>query len=378
VSVRYCRSCAAKTEGRPANHFERQQGEVEKDERTWPQRARQPVENYDDEGTPRVQVQRAAPVKDDDPWQSLDESVPRAKRVGSKTRTSARHRAFQIEEEDADEAAAARVQRSLIISLLVGIPILLAAVGGIIVLSIFSNASSDEAGVAQSRGSNSEPRHRPPHESASSSPELVPSVSASPPVSSRSSRPAVVIQERPLRPPKVLPIQDALEFPDDPGKLPFEMDPLLVNTRQAKVYLSDLQEQAWREGPENWNFGKNGELGDGRRIVVNKGEIPKGLSMHPPDTNYTRVCYVLGKQARGLFGAAAFSEDEQLAPKSTRFLIIGDGNILWRADLDAKGQLNEFAIDVSNVAILELRVILHNPPCTGSHAVWVDPFVRTK
>ncbi len=62
-----------------------------------------------------------------------------------------------------------------------------------------------------------------------------------------------------------------------------------------------------------------------------KGTVyPKALAICPSSTAYTRVCYVLGQKARSLSGAVAFlDKDEGVSP--VRFLVLGDGNVLWRS-----------------------------------------------
>src|SRR5262249_16725610 len=125
------------------------------------------------------------------------------------------------------------------------------------------------------------------------------------------------------------------ERADPPRQRPFNVDPALANPSK-KVFLSDLQEFDWKPGPPGWSFGKNGELGsiwarDGR-VLVNGAIAQKGLSMHPPDTGYTRICYALGRKATSLRGTAAISEDERHSPPPpTRFVILGDGKVLWRS-----------------------------------------------
>jgi len=168
----------------------------------------------------------------------------------------------------------------------------------------------------------------------------------------------------------------------EPAAKPFDADPRLT-AGAGTVYLSDMQEFAWKPGPQGWGFGKNGDLATiwnpGGKIVVN-GKVPaKGLSMHPPGSGYTRVCYALGRRAKTLHGAAAISEDENVPPHPTRFLVLGDGKVLWRSDsIREFGTVAEFAADVSAVDVLELRTYVEGGDNFGSHAVWLDPRLTVK
>ncbi len=53
--------------------------------------------------------------------------------------------------------------------------------------------------------------------------------------------------------------------------------------------------------------------------------------------------------------------------------------MLWRSDAMREHKVTQaFNVDVSRVAILELRTYTETGRCFGSHAVWLDPFVTTK
>ena len=316
------------------------------------------------------------------------------------------------DDEDDDEQDEPSGQRNVmawgvsIAALVIGLILVLSCAGGVGLYFLLRSSSSDtNSSVAQ--GSTSDSRAQPgqslPNASSSGpawSPSSNPGSNRDPGSSSQSglsSRDssssaspvppklsAVIVEERELSPPVVLPALATLELADPTINLPIAVDPLFVDARKAKIYLSDLQEYAWREGPTGWGFGKNGDLANSyspkMRICVKGGEIYKGLSMHPPHEGYTRICYALGKQAKGFFGAVTFHHDDQSSafrPK-TRFLILGDGKVRWRTDLTDEKAINEFALDVSDVSVLELRVLVHSKPCTYANAVWIDPFVRTK
>ncbi len=179
----------------------------------------------------------------------------------------------------------------------------------------------------------------------------------------------------------------ANEQPDPPTKIPFAVDPKLLDGN-GKVYLSDLKEFAWKQGWGGWGFGKNGKTaatpGWGRAGTVDelvrvKGTVyPKALAMQPIPTAYTRVCYALGQKARWLSGAVAFlDKDQGVSP--VRFVVLGDGKVLWRSPvIRARGVVEKFSVDVTRVDTLELRVYVQRGDDGGAQAVWLDPYVTTK
>ncbi len=172
------------------------------------------------------------------------------------------------------------------------------------------------------------------------------------------------------------------ERPDPPKKAPFAVDPKLLGGA-GKVYLSDMQEFAWKRGWPGWtHFGKNGQLGDPdpRKVIkVNGASYPKGLAMAPEEHGYTRVCYALGKKAQSLSGAVAFSETGGIGLGPVRFVILGDGEVLWRSKVVRELRVIEkFTVDVAKVQTLELRVYAQEGNNWSSHAAWLDPSVTTK
>lgn len=149
-----------------------------------------------------------------------------------------------------------------------------------------------------------------------------------------------------------------------------------------KAYLSDLREFAFRTTPTNWKFAKNGKVGDPRNpdagILVAGKPYGKGLGMHPPNTDFIRVCYALGKRGRWFAGAVALDDgdDPPWQIKTTTFVALGDGKVLWRsAGFKDRGIQEPFRVDVRGVAVLELRVHTDYNGANGSRAVWLDPYV---
>jgi hypothetical protein len=149
-----------------------------------------------------------------------------------------------------------------------------------------------------------------------------------------------------------------------------------------KVFLSDLKEFAFKTTPTNWPFAKQGRVGDPRNpaaeIRVNGDSYPHGLGMHPPNTDFIRVCYALGKRGSILRGSVALDDgdDPPWSIKTTFFVVIGDGKVLWRSQgIKDRGVVEPFKVDVRGVAVLELRVYTDYAGANGSRAVWLDPYV---
>jgi hypothetical protein len=186
---------------------------------------------------------------------------------------------------------------------------------------------------------------------------------------------------RPGEPPlKILPENERADGPDH---VPAALHPQLRQPGGV-VYLSDLQEFAWKPGASGWAFGKAGRLGAPGRsrgvILYDRTTAAKGLSMHPPHIGYTRVCYYLGRRAQSLRAAVCISNDDRRTPPNpTRFVILGDGKLLWRSpSIRHFGDMNRFTLDISQVNVLELRTYVESGNCTGSHAAWLDPYVMVK
>jgi alpha-galactosidase len=101
--------------------------------------------------------------------------------------------------------------------------------------------------------------------------------------------------------------------------------------------------------------------------------------MHPDDHGYTRVCYALGKKARTFSGSVAISETGGIGLGPVRFVVLGDGKVIWRSKVVRELRIvEEFIIDVAQVETLELRVYAQEGNNWSSHAAWLDPYVTTK
>lgn len=138
------------------------------------------------------------------------------------------------------------------------------------------------------------------------------------------------------------------------------------------VYLSDLEDFDVQAGP--CPLGKNGELGNGSRIQVQKKDIPKGLGMHPPDPPaLAKASYRLGKQRAVLHGGAALNDTAENPWGAAIFGIHGDGKLLWKSSpIKKRGKVAEFRLDLNDVEVLQLSVQVEGHS-HYVHAVWVEP-----
>lgn len=143
------------------------------------------------------------------------------------------------------------------------------------------------------------------------------------------------------------------------------------------VYLTDLAEFDAQAGA--CPLGKNGELGNGSRIVVQGKESKHGLGMHPaPPPNVAKASFRLGKQRAILRGGAALNDTAESPWGAAVFTIRADGKVLWTSPpLKSRGQAKEFELDVEGVDVIELSVVAqtHNH---FVHAVWVEPRLTKK
>jgi hypothetical protein len=153
---------------------------------------------------------------------------------------------------------------------------------------------------------------------------------------------------------------------DAPARPPFAVDPKL-EAAGTVFYLHDLQAFDCLQKEDGWAAVK--VLFEGRHsphaVVVNPGF---GGSV-------ARRRYALGKQARVFKSGVGFSDDpngyrRQIDPAV--FVVLGDGKELWRSKpIIQNGMSAECAVDVSNVAVLELRVL--GGGLRFAAPVWIEP-----
>ncbi|TWU12412.1 NPCBM/NEW2 domain protein [Symmachiella macrocystis] len=143
-----------------------------------------------------------------------------------------------------------------------------------------------------------------------------------------------------------------------------------------KFFLTDLPEFDLILGP--WGFAKHGKKGAYHPdpIMVHGSHVENGIGMHPPGGGHSRARYNLGGKFGTLLGGAVLAAAAGSSGESpVTFSIIADNRLLWTSKpQQAAQQVEDFAIDIRDVEILELRTT-----CPGGanncHACWVDPYV---
>jgi len=136
-----------------------------------------------------------------------------------------------------------------------------------------------------------------------------------------------------------------------------------------RYYLSDMNGFDIKKGP--WEYETT------LRILPNGARCAHSLQMHPPVRGYSSVKYQLNKEfmvfAGGVIIGRSSTGSEPLS--AITFLALGDGQPLWQSvPMKALARPVFFSVRVSNVEVLELRVV-----CPGhnerAHAFWLDPHV---
>jgi hypothetical protein len=145
-------------------------------------------------------------------------------------------------------------------------------------------------------------------------------------------------------------------------------------------YLSDLPEFDVKIGKVA--FGKNGAVGDGKRIVVCGVPSPKGLGMAPPwAPAYSAVKYRLGKEAAVFRAVVAVNDTTNWCWSPATFTVLGNGIELWKSSMPIScmdaNRSQACRVEVTGVDVLELRVQCVNGS-NGVEAVWVEPRVLAK
>jgi DNA-directed RNA polymerase subunit M/transcription elongation factor TFIIS len=215
-----------------------------------------------------------------------------------------------------------------------------------------------------------------------------PKVDPPPPPDPKVQRPPILNKD-PVAPPpnSVDPAQAAISVEKSDATVLVQKD---ADEKLAKpgdtVYLNDMTEFGWLPGSTLYGLGKDGFVGKklvGKKLdakaVVKGQSLEKSLCQRTPmPPKYSRVAYSLAERASKFSGAVAISEDLGAPPKSTRFFILGDGVVLWRSGFIREyGSVESFRLDVSNVNILELRVLAETNK-NGASGVWINPQVKVK
>jgi hypothetical protein len=138
-------------------------------------------------------------------------------------------------------------------------------------------------------------------------------------------------------------------------------------------FLSELEEFDVKAGP--MPFRKNGDVGDGKPIIVGGVPSPHGLGMHPPRApQYSAAKYRLEKEAAVFKGVVAINDPVTWHWSPAYFTVLGDGKELWKSGPIAFTfhRSQACAIKVTGVDVLELRVQAANGN-NGTLAVWAEP-----
>jgi serine/threonine protein kinase len=139
-------------------------------------------------------------------------------------------------------------------------------------------------------------------------------------------------------------------------------------------YLTDLKEQEVKAGFSG--LGRAGKLpteGGKLAVKVDGKEVPKALTMVPFSRESPSVKYDLDKKGIAFRASVAIDDSSRNAKPAYVFAVIGDGKLLWRSTLVAKGRTEEVRVDVRGVKFLELGVVGKKP---DAYAVWIDPRVE--
>ena len=163
--------------------------------------------------------------------------------------------------------------------------------------------------------------------------------------------------------------------PQSPTKAEPEEPPSKLFPKGPVRFLSDLEEFDVKSGM--LPFRKNGDLGDGKPIVVAGVPSPKGIGMHPPwAPDYAAAKFRLGKEAAVFKAVAALNDPVTWNWSPATFTVLGDGRELWKSGPISFTHLRSHSctVDVTGVDVLELRVQAANG-ANGTVAVWVEPRV---
>src|SRR5262249_15238021 len=158
------------------------------------------------------------------------------------------------------------------------------------------------------------------------------------------------------------------ETPDSPP-------PFVLFRHGPREYLSDMPEFDVKPGP--WPFAKNGDFGgQPGKIKVEGVPSPHGLGIHAPTTGFASVKYHLHKQAALFKAKTALNDGCSFTIGSCHFEVVSNNRVLWKSKTISKEkQVEECSVDVTNVDVLELRVVNPDIVNTGIHSVWFEPRV---
>jgi hypothetical protein len=167
-----------------------------------------------------------------------------------------------------------------------------------------------------------------------------------------------------------------------PGKQASEQERVFKASEGAKVkklFLFDLHAIEWR-GLRGLGRGCITSQDQHFRISVNGMKFPLGLGTHPAEDGLASVKFKLsGLNVERFTSLVAVNDNANGGSGSPlTFMVLGDGKILWTSQpVQACGRSQECSVNVSTIAVLELRATCAGPHDWG-HAVWLDPCLVTE
>jgi hypothetical protein len=190
-------------------------------------------------------------------------------------------------------------------------------------------------------------------------------------------RPALIVAPKAEAPKVEVPILAAPKVAEKPPEPKNAPAPNVVGIDEEKStirYLSDMQETIVRDGP--WPFGKNGRTGLKGEVPIKVAGVasPHGLGMHPPRGIPGVTSYRLERTATTFKTGVAINDGGSGIFGAIYFEVLGDGRTLWLASFKETGKVEECAVDVTDVDVLELRVSCKNL-FEHLHGVWLEPRV---
>jgi hypothetical protein len=160
----------------------------------------------------------------------------------------------------------------------------------------------------------------------------------------------------------------------------FEKDPELLAMEAPKgfVFLSDLKEFDFKDGP--WPIRKNGKTGnpDGSDIMFDGVRSPKGIGMHPPNTGAAGLVFNLDRRYERFKGSVALNDKAEGFFGPVVFEIFVDNKKVWVSKpIQTSGREQAFDIDVSKGKLLGIQTTTRQFS-NGLQAVWLGPMLKEK
>lgn len=153
-----------------------------------------------------------------------------------------------------------------------------------------------------------------------------------------------------------------VEQADPPLPTPAEIPPATTRTR-----LSDTTPTSQSVG---WLSPARNHLPQDTAFLANQGEIfHQGLYAHAP----AHHVYDLDARWKSFEATAGLADGHK---GSVRFLVRGDGSVLWQSNIIYSGQRAEFKVDVSGIRTLELITDPTEDGNSSDWALWLNPELK--